>query len=159
MTNARLSEGHHGPRAGEARDAVQLLAKRGEDFIKVYAHLSRDSYFAIANEAQKQGLPFAGHVTPAVSATEAFDAGPRSIEHLNEGGLLLDCSSEEAELRKNSNQQRWLDTHGAGGCQALFERFRRKGTWQDRTVVPLRSWIPSGLCRACTLNPAGHVLA
>jgi imidazolonepropionase-like amidohydrolase len=126
--------------AGEARDAVQLLAKRGVDFIKVHAHLSRESYFAIADQAKKQGLPFAGHVTQGVSAAEASDAGQKSIEHVNEGGLLLDCSSEEAELRKNFDQQRWLDTYDAGRCQALFERFRHNGTWQDPTVVALRAF-------------------
>jgi imidazolonepropionase-like amidohydrolase len=109
------------------------------DFIKVHAHLSREAYFAIADEAKKQGLAFAGHVTQAVSAAEASDAGQKSMEHLNEGGLLLDCSTEEERLRKDFSQQRWLDTYDAGRCQALFERFRRNATWQDPTVVALRA--------------------
>jgi imidazolonepropionase-like amidohydrolase len=126
--------------AAEARDAVELLSKRGVDFIKVHANLSRDSYLAIAGEAKKRGLPFAGHVTQELSAAEASDAGQKSMEHVNEGGLVLDCSSEEAELRKNFDQQRWLDTYDPGRCQALFERFRRNGTWQSPTVVALRAF-------------------
>ena len=59
---------------------------------------------------------------------------------MNEGGLLLDCSSAEAELRKDLDQQRWLDTYDGGRCQALFERFRHNGTWQDPTVVALRAF-------------------
>lgn len=59
---------------------------------------------------------------------------------MNEGGLLLDCSSQEAELRKDFDQQRWLETYDIGRCQALFERFRRNGTWQDPTVVALRAF-------------------
>jgi hypothetical protein len=96
--------------------------------------------FCNRDESKKQGLPFAGHVTQAVSAAEASDAGQKSIEHLNEGGLLLDCSMEEAKLRKNFDQLRWLDTYDACRCQALFERFRRNGTWQDPTVVALRAF-------------------
>src|SRR5262249_40703354 len=40
----------------EAREAVQSLRKRGVDFIKVHAHLSREAYFAVASEAKKVGL-------------------------------------------------------------------------------------------------------
>jgi hypothetical protein len=119
---------------------VQSLKKRGVDFIKVHAHLARESYFAIADEAKKQALPFAGQITQEVSAAEASDAGQRSIEHVNEGGLLLDCSSREDELRKDPDFQRWLDTYDAARCQALFDRFRRNGSWQDPTVVALRSF-------------------
>jgi imidazolonepropionase-like amidohydrolase len=126
--------------AAEARAAVQSLKKRGVGFIKVHAHLSRESYFAIADEAKKQGLPFAGHVTQEVSLREASDAGQRSVEHINEGGLFLDCSSKEEELRKHPDFQRWLDTYDAARCQALFDRFRRNGTWQDPTVVALRTF-------------------
>src|SRR5262249_31891579 len=60
------------------------------------------------------------------------------IEHLNEGGLLLDCSSEETALRKSLDHQRWLDTYDSGKCQALFERLRRNAVWQDPTLVALR---------------------
>ncbi len=126
--------------AAEAREAVQSLARLHVDFIKVHAHLSRESYFAIAEEARRQRLPFAGHVTQEVSLAEASDAGQRSMEHLNEGGLILDCSSREAELRKDIDHQRWLDSFDAGRCEALFERLEREGTWQDPTVVALRAF-------------------
>jgi cytosine/adenosine deaminase-related metal-dependent hydrolase len=46
----------------EGRQLVREVKKEGADFIKVYSHLSRDDYFAIADEAKKQGIPFAGHV-------------------------------------------------------------------------------------------------
>src|SRR5262245_18211879 len=85
----------------EAREAVQSLRKRGVDLIQVHAHLSREAYFAVASEAKKVGLTIAGHVTQAVSAAEVSDVGQKSIVHLNEGGLLLDCSRDESELRKH----------------------------------------------------------
>jgi imidazolonepropionase-like amidohydrolase len=86
--------------AEQGRAAVQSLKKRGADFIKVHSKLSRDAYFAIADEAKKQGLPFAGHVPESVSALEASDAGQRSIEHLT--GLWISCSTNEEALRKET---------------------------------------------------------
>ena len=74
----------------EARQAVQTAKGEGADFIKIYDGLSREAFFAIADESKKQGLPFAGHVPQLVSASEASDAGMKSIEHL-EG--VLEASS------------------------------------------------------------------
>jgi len=82
----------------EARDAVRKAKREGADFIKVYTLLSRESFFAIADEAKKQGLPFAGHVPFTVSAADASDAGIKSIEHLTE--LIQSASSREEEIRK-----------------------------------------------------------
>ncbi len=86
-------------------------------------------------------MSFAGHVTLSVTAAEASDAGQKSIEHLNESLLLIDCSSREAELRKGEGGLRqYLDTYNEEKCQALLGRFRRNGTWQDPTLVTLRSF-------------------
>ena len=84
--------------AEEARLAVQLLAARGADFLKVYSSLPRDAYFAIAQESKRIGIPFAGHVPEAVSPAEASEAGQRSQEHLM--NILLACSTNEEELRR-----------------------------------------------------------
>ena len=124
----------------EARAAVDSLKNRGADFIKVHYHLSRDSYFAVADESRRLGLSFAGHVPADVPAREASAAGQKSIEHLNESQLLIDCSSQEADLRAGKGGlQKYLDTYDAQKCQALFELFRRNGTWQTPTLVMLRA--------------------
>jgi len=67
--------------ADEARREVDTLKAKGADFLKTYDGLSRESYFAIADEAKKVGLPFAGHVPTDVTILEASNAGQRSIEH------------------------------------------------------------------------------
>ncbi|WP_446745375.1 amidohydrolase family protein [Silvibacterium acidisoli] len=67
--------------ANQARTEVDALKARGADFVKVYDALSRESYFAIAAESKKDGLPFAGHVPNEVTILEAVHAGQRSIEH------------------------------------------------------------------------------
>lgn len=63
----------------EARQTVVELKDSGVDFIKVYTGLPRGLYFAIADEAKKQGLPFVGHVPISVTAEEASDAGQKEL--------------------------------------------------------------------------------
>jgi len=81
----------------EGHDAVRRLKTGGSDFIKVYSWLSRDSFLAIAEEAKKQNISFAGHVPFSVPALEASDAGQKSMEHLY--GIALACSAREDEIR------------------------------------------------------------
>ena len=64
------------------RDAVDLLKRRGVDFIKIQSGVPRDAYFAIADEAKKVGIHFEGHVPDAIRASEAITAGQRTFEHL-----------------------------------------------------------------------------
>src|SRR5215212_6277368 len=86
--------------ADEGRKAVLKVKEMGADFIKVYSMLPRDAYFAIADEAKRQGMVFAGHVPEFVSAAEASDAGQKSIEHLS--GVLVACSAKEEVLRREN---------------------------------------------------------
>ena len=71
--------------AEEARREVDRLKVKGADFIKVYDGLSRESYFAIAEETKKVGMRFAGHVPASITILEAVHAGQQSIEHGIEG--------------------------------------------------------------------------
>ncbi|HEX2455263.1 MAG TPA: amidohydrolase family protein [Vicinamibacterales bacterium] len=146
--------------AAEAKAAVAAAKQNGYDFIKVYNRLSRDAYFAIAEESARQGLSFAGHVPNAVTAGEASDAHQKSIEHLT--GILSSVSSAEAEVRKRAAevstagnaavgisaesraalrelQERILATYDAEKASALYARFVRNGTWMCPTLVVLRS--------------------
>jgi imidazolonepropionase-like amidohydrolase len=129
--------------ASEGRRGVIDLKRRGVDFVKVYDKLSRDAYFAIADEATKQGMPFAGHVPRSVTALEASNAGQKSMEHLI--GIPLECFAEdETQLR------RWLADEGVPAaevnealaeyrrCNSLFSAFARNGTWQVPTLTILR---------------------
>src|SRR5579872_7199321 len=93
--------------AAQARQEVIYLKKLGADSIKEYDQLSRDAYFGLAEEAKKQGMPFAGHVPILISAAEASDAGQRSLEH--DYGVLFGCSSKEKEF-----MQKEEELYGAG---------------------------------------------
>jgi imidazolonepropionase-like amidohydrolase len=132
----------------EGRKAVTDVKKWGADFVKVYSLLPREAYFAITDEARRQGLTFAGHVPSSVSSAEASDAGQKSIEHLT--GTLIECSDKEAELRKEIVQGRSpaararaeaiaLETYNDRKAAELFARFVKNETWQCPTLTVLRS--------------------
>ncbi len=68
------------PASGRA--AVNTLHDRGVDFIKVQSGVPREAYFAIADQAKKDGIEFEGHVPDSIRASEAVTAGQRTFEHL-----------------------------------------------------------------------------
>ncbi|MGH3896663.1 MAG: amidohydrolase family protein [Pseudonocardiaceae bacterium] len=136
----------------DARRAVQQAKEKGADFVKVYSLLPRPAFFALADEARKQDIVFAGHVPDAVTAAEVSDAGQRSIEHLS--GITMATSTRETEIRAEigrifrgadySTQRKSLElaaaqSHSLERAQSLFDRFARNGTWQVSTLAILRS--------------------
>jgi imidazolonepropionase-like amidohydrolase len=114
----------------------------GADFVKVYNGLSRECYFAIADESKKRGMAFAGHVPDAVSPAEAARAGQKSIEHLD--GILLACSKVESFIRKNwlagqpPRPDFLLQTYDEATAQQLFATFRKYGVWLCPTLLQAR---------------------
>jgi hypothetical protein len=82
--------------ADEGRTRVRQLKVSGADFIKVYNALTPYAYTAIANEAKRQNLAFAGHVPFSIGVRAASTSGQRSIEHLY--GIAVACSSNEKYL-------------------------------------------------------------
>jgi hypothetical protein len=150
--------------ADQARFAVDLLARSGYDFLKVYNDLPREAYFAIAQEARAIGIPFAGHVPEAVSPLEAAEAGQRSQEHLI--NILLACSTKEDALRAerlrvmNDDQisgearlrmlgfpdpadfldSQGKDTYNKDKAATLFAAFVRNGVWHTPTLALLHGF-------------------
>jgi imidazolonepropionase-like amidohydrolase len=153
----------------QGREVVDQQQQRGADFIKVYSRLPRSAYFAIADEANKRGIPFEGHVPELVTAAEASKAGQRSIEHLTR--VADACSKEESAI--DSEMQRFeavfrsTDTAMAQKmdagrniillnmrtvasfdeptAQSLFALFVKNGTWQCPTLTLLRAQIDDPL--------------
>jgi len=131
--------------AAEGRAWVREQKQNGAAFIKVYSKLSRESFFAIADEARRLGIPFAGHVPNFVLAEEASDAGMKSMEHMYQ--IALSCSRREEELFKAELAGAGLSATLIGAsesfdpakAEALFQRFIRNGTWQCPTLTVLRS--------------------
>jgi imidazolonepropionase-like amidohydrolase len=143
----------------EARQAVIQAKQEGADFVKVYSFLPREEYFAIVDEAKKQGIPFAGHIPFSVSAEDASRAGQKSFEHLM--GLLPAVSSKSDEffqaaqadlaeelatgkpsfwgIRYKSMRQAEIDNYSPERAAALFAVLKQNGTWQVPTLTLLRS--------------------
>jgi imidazolonepropionase-like amidohydrolase len=167
--------------AAEARETVDTLKKRGADFIKVI-DLPRAAYFAAAEEAHQQGLPFVGHIPSTINATEASNAGQKSIEHVVYSSLAFDCSSREAELRKQADQAGDKGDEAAAAAindaadasfdpakaAALWKIFVKNGTWEDPTLFsiyanahhaedspddPLLAYLPPALRKQWTPKP------
>jgi hypothetical protein len=147
--------------AGDGRGAVDSLAVAGADFVKVYNLVPREAYFGVIEEAVARGLTVSGHVPASITASEASDAGQRTIEHLS--GVLEECSRDEAALRRDRRQavdgetipteavadrirtrmRRMLDTYDAAKCRALLRKFAANGTWQTPTLVSTRAFSRS----------------
>jgi imidazolonepropionase-like amidohydrolase len=152
------------PDVEDAAFAVDALSNAGVDFIKAGDTLDNDQYRAIAAEAERRGLPFAGHLPVSVSAWDASEAGQASIEHLGSArfhGLLIACSNDELALRaivEGALDQareggaspddtllraplinRLVETYSAAKAQELLMEFASNGTWQTPTLAGIRS--------------------
>jgi hypothetical protein len=135
----------------EGREAVRAAKRRGVDFVKVYSRLPRDTYLAVADEAKRLGLPFAGHVPNAVQPAEASDVGQRSMEHLLR--IPNACTNRQPQLDSlETRRPKSLGTPAGGAwrraythalltsydtsiCRTLFEKFVQNHTWQVPTLV------------------------
>jgi hypothetical protein len=71
----------------------------GADFIKV-VDLPPAAFLAAADEAERLGLPYSGHLPANVDPRQAMTHGMDAIEHMGPTiSLLLSCSSDEARIR------------------------------------------------------------
>jgi len=130
----------------QGRQAVRDLKKQGADFVKVYSLLPRDAYFAIADEAKKLKIPFAGHVPDSVTPAEASDAGQASEEHLLQ--IIQSCSDSDAvkkkldemkdaspDERRRASVETMLSTYDEKKAEALFAKFVKNSTWITPTLI------------------------
>jgi imidazolonepropionase-like amidohydrolase len=149
----------------QAAGTVDMLQRRGVDFIKVQAAVPRDIYLAVAEAAQRNGLPLAGHIPPTVTASEAANAGQDSFEHLGGRfhGVYVSTSRDEQQLLRDGTRmyaeaiqaiereeapspsslqapyvRRLLESYDEQRAEALWRLFVRRGTWQCPTLVTRR---------------------
>jgi len=136
-----------GPQAGRA--AVDALAERGADFVKVYSLLGLESLDAIAARARERGLAYAGHVPLGVSPLEPSALGMASQEHLLELVRHLSDRARARELalaepppegREEARAWRtrvWLATQSEARLAELAAAFAAHDT---RVVPTLTMW-------------------
>lgn len=121
--------------AADGRRWVDDLKAGGVDFIKIQSLIPRDGYFAAAAEAKQVGLTFVGHVPDAVRASEASNAGQKSIEHFT--GVFEGCSTIEEQLVNGHARGPGpnVSTYDAARAQALIALMAKNRTWQVPTLV------------------------
>ncbi len=121
---------------------VRSAQRRGADFLKIFScSLDAVTYHAIAEEARRLGIDFAGHVPSEVSLAEASAAG-QGIEHAGPK-LLATCSKAPAEVARARDTLReqgfslgtlnayvnvLIRTFDVTACEDIIETFLANGT-------------------------------
>jgi hypothetical protein len=130
--------------AEHARAYARLLNDRRVDLIKVYSRMLREPYFAMADEAKRLGLDFAGHVPIMVTVTEASNAGQKSVEHIT--GFLEECSPEGDGLRAAIREASYgspdfwrlmvqlANSFDPQRCKDLYATLKANWTWYVPTL-------------------------
>lgn len=125
----------------QAREFVRYYSGK-VDAIKVYNYISREAYFALVDEAKKQGVDVIGHRPLAISAIEAAQH-QKSIEHAR--FILHESFSGSAALREsvakglwNEDRRRMLDEHAPQMATAIFSAMKNSGTWYVPTHLTRR---------------------
>jgi imidazolonepropionase-like amidohydrolase len=103
----------------EARTVVRTLKTVGVQGLSLERKVPRDSYFALMDEAKRQGLPVGGHIPNAVRPEEASDAGQNTIENAE---TIFDGTFGEGikDAELPDAVERFL---ASANANILFERF------------------------------------
>ena len=136
----------------EARAAVEQLAAQKVDLIKIHNEVPRDAFFALAEAADKAGVPFGGHVPKTVRAAEASDAGQKSIEHVMT--LFEGIFTKEEPGKKGLVTG--IELFKEQGARELFARFATNRTWVTPTLI---AYDASARWRSTKGDPRGVYVA
>ena len=117
----------------DGRNAVDMLKRRGADFVKVQSFVPRDAYFAIADETKKVGIPFEGHVPDSVRASETVSAGQRTFEHLI-GIFEASSPDEDKYLTGKKSPGMFLATYSPTREAAIIQLLAKNQVWQCPTL-------------------------
>jgi Amidohydrolase family len=131
----------------EGRLIVDSLKNSGADFIKVYSLLTPKVYAAIADEAKKQNIPFAGHIPLFMDAVDCAAAGQKSFEHMD--NFLQYCSTRKETflhfyrdsvfIAKSEDFERIarlkLNSFDSATTSLFCKRLAELGTFVDPTLV------------------------
>lgn len=128
-----------------------LKNKLHVDFLKVYSGLSKESYYAIVDEARKQQISFGGHVPGSMTLLECVRAGQKTTEHMMG---FIETSSDSSDyyyavmrgeikdslLRNNRMVRREMlrRTFSEKKLQSLIEELKKNDSWVCPTMTVLR---------------------
>jgi imidazolonepropionase-like amidohydrolase len=119
----------------DGRNAVDMLHRRGVDFIKVQSGLPRDAYFAIAAEAKKDGIQYEGHVPDTIRASEAVASGQYTFEHLI--GIFeasTPAAVEDGYLTGKKSPGMFLESYDTAREASIVQLLAAQQVWQCPTL-------------------------
>lgn len=119
--------------ADDARAAVRTTKAAGFDFVKTYSGLSRDAFFALADECRIQNIPFAGHVPDSVTAVEFAEQGGVSEEHLRR--LDVSCADIADSPEQPADPLAADRAYDPAKAAVVFATLQQLGTWHCPTLV------------------------
>jgi len=70
--------------AEDAEAAIAKFQKQGYDGIKIYSHLSNDSYHAVSEAATKLNMDMMGHIPWSVGMSDVYQSKQSDIAHIEE---------------------------------------------------------------------------
>lgn len=129
----------------EGRQRVREAKAAGWTAVKSYSLLGNTTYVAMADEAQRQGLPLYGHIPESVLLLTAVSAGHRSIEHF--GRVTQACSREEHAMI-SANAQALLAPEPLPALMAVMmgHNSRTLESWDDqRCAVVMKRLAAAGV--------------
>lgn len=136
--------------AATARKAVDSLKNKLKvDFIKVYSLLSRESYFAIADECKKQNISFAGHVPNELTILEAAIAGQKTQEHLYG---FIEAAGDSAEYWYNYQQGKIKDSNFSSRAKRKEFLFRTYNEEKLKSILQQIKKTDTWICPTLTVN-------
>lgn len=121
--------------AATARRLVREYKQAGYELLKIQEGLKPEVYDAIADEAKKAGIPFAGHVPDQVGLERAIRAGQASVDHFD--NYIDALEADNSPVRNASPQERaqklplYLDEKK---LPALVKLAREMKTWNVPTM-------------------------
>jgi amidohydrolase family protein len=127
----------------DGRKAVDTLAARGVDFIKIQSGVPREAYFAIADEAKKRRIAIEGHVPDAIRASEAVAAGQRTFEHLigifeastpDEDSFITRRYGAGKDSAANKSLAAFLDRYDPAREASVIQLLAKNTVWQCPTL-------------------------
>ena len=136
----------------EGREIVRKQAEEGAEFIKVYSFLEQDVFEAIADESNKIGVAFGGHIPRKVKVEDAVKAGQKFIEHFN--GMLefttkerdyyfsvMRGGAEDSVLSVFTERRRVLaENYDSARLKPLINLLAENQVWIDPTSVVNRAF-------------------
>jgi len=92
--------------------------------VKVRSLLDRSTYLAMLAEAKRIRIPVDGHVSFSLSTAEASDSGQRTVEHIEDGGVLAGCTATDSTFRAEilATQAAPMSPRRRASVLAIFRR-------------------------------------